>query len=440
MVSLLKFTQTCFPGYRAAPHHILIAKTLERLASGEINRLMIFMPPRHGKSELVSVHFPAWFLGHNPNLRIIHASYSSSLSHRFSRAARNIVNSKVYQDFFPEIMPAKDSRSVEAWDIHNHRGGLISVGVGGSITGFGANLAIIDDPVKGAAEANSETIRESIKDWYRHDLRTRLEQDGKIIVCQTRWHQDDLSGWLLNCEKIGGEKWHVLHLPAISSSEEPLWKDKFSLDELRNIKRSIGTYAWEALYQGNPIPYGGALIKKSWFNIIKKENLPKLTRVVMGVDLAVSTKTSSDYTVAIPIGIGEDGKYYLLPPYRDRAEWPDARREIIGHAIRNNTECIGVEKVAFQAAAIQELKREPSLAGISIRNINANRDKITRVLEWSPIAESGRICIVDNGTGWHDVFLAECEAFPRGKHDDLIDSVSIAMSTLRMHSRDLHFK
>ncbi len=436
----MDFTRKNHPLYLPSEHHFLITKTLEKITNGLIDRLMIVMPPRHGKSELVSIHFPAWILGHFPDTRIIHASYSSSLSRRFSRASRNIVNSKLFQEIFNHVKIAKDSKSVESWDIENTRGGLISVGVGGSITGFGADIAIIDDPVKGAAEANSETYRQNIKDWYCHDLRTRLEKNGKIIICQTRWHEDDLVGWLLKQEKIGGEKWHLLHLPALDSQNNPLWKEKFSLEELYKIKSSIGTYAWESLYQGNPIPFGGGLIRKDWFKIRSEQEIPDFLYKVIGVDLAVSVKTNADFTVGTPIGFTESGEYWVLPPLRGRFEWPDTRKLIVEHAIKNSVDRIGIEKVAFQAAAIQDLQRNPQLAGIPLIGISAHKDKITRASEWLPFCEMGKIHLVDDGSGWHEELLKECEAFPKGKHDDMIDSLGIAISTLKTFQKDLRFE
>jgi predicted phage terminase large subunit-like protein len=438
-VSLLKFTTSVFPGYQAAFHHRLIAKALQDVEAKKCRRLMVFMPPRHGKSLLVSIHFPAWFLGRNPDQRVLHVSYSSHLSHRFSRATRNLVASGVYQDFFPEVRPAKDSRSVDAWDLEGFRGGFLSAGVGGSITGFGADLVIIDDPIKGAAEANSELVRESLKDWYQQDLRTRLEKNGRIVICQTRWHEDDLSGWLLREMERRGEQWEVLHLPAISEDGEALWPEKFSLEELERIRHSVGSYAWEALYQGRPLPSGGGLLKRKWFRTCLLEHVPPLVQCVLGVDLAVSTRTSADYSVALPLGVDQEGRYWVFRPYRAQAEWPEVRREICQRALGSGVGQIGIEKVAFQSAAIQDLRCEPLLRGIVVREVAADRDKVTRCLEWSPFAEQGRIYLVDDGSGWHEAFLKECESFPRGKHDDQVDALGIAMATLRKVVRSLHF-
>jgi predicted phage terminase large subunit-like protein len=430
-LGLIDFTVRTFPGYRVAGHHLKIADALERVERGEVDRLMIFMPPRHGKSQLVSVQFPAWFLGRNPDLRVIHSSYSSHLSHRFSRASRNLVSSALFGELFSGVAPARDSRAVDAWDIEGCRGGLISAGVGGSITGFGADLAIIDDPIKGASEAYSECVRESIKDWYCQDLRTRLEDGGRIVICQTRWHEDDLSGWLLNQMQVGGERWEVLHLPALSESGEALWPEKYPVDELKRLRRAVGSYAWEALYQGNPLPAGGGMLNRGWFRLCRSVDVPVLSRKVLGVDLAVSSRTSADFSVGIPVGVDGEGRYWLFRPFRAQSEWPDTRRGIIHHAVVSEVSVVGVERVAFQAAAIQELRREPELAGISVVDVASDRDKVTRCLEWSALVEQGRVYLVDDGSGWHEAFLRECEVFPRGKHDDQVDAVGIAMGALR---------
>lgn len=437
--SLLQFVRGIYPGYTVARVHKAIIKKLEALEKGHIKRLMIFVPPRHGKSLLTSIYFPAWFLGRNPDSRIIHASYSSNLTRRFSRAARNILKHPFYSIVFPKIIPAKDSRSVEAWDIEGRQGGFLSTGVGGSITGHGGDLIIIDDPIKGAADAYSECIRENLKEWYRHDLRTRLEKNGRIVICQTRWHEDDLCGWILDESTKGGEEWEVLHLPAIDDQGRALWPSKYSVRDLKVLKRAVGKYAWESLYQGRPLPVGGSILQRSWFKTCLSKDVPPLKRKVMGVDLAVSTKTSADYTVAFPVGVDDENRYWVFRPYRARSEWPVSRREIISRAQSAEVSCIGIEKVAFQSAAIQDLRIDPSLTAVSIVDIPASGDKASRVIEWSPIAEQGRIFLVDDGTGWHELFLSECESFPKGRHDDQVDALGIAMRVLRKQKRVLEF-
>lgn len=437
--SLTEFIRGVYPEYSVARLHKAIIDKLEQIELRQIDRLMIFVPPRHGKSLLTSIYFPAWFLGRNPDLRIIHSSYSSKLTHRFSRTARNLLKHKFYKQTFPLVKVAQDSRSVEAWDIEGRRGGLLSAGVGGSITGHGGDLIIIDDPIKSAAEATSQCIRENLKEWYRHDLRTRLEKNGRIVICQTRWHEDDLCGWLLKEASRDGEKWNILHLPALNTHGEPLWPEKYDFKELKAIRKTVGTYAWEALYQGKPVPKGGLILQRAWFKTCLHYDVPKLKKIIMGVDLAVSTKTSADYTVALPVGVDEQNRYYIFRPYRARSEWPVSRREIIARARGAKVSSIGIEKVAFQNAAIQDLRREQKLTGISVVASPTDTDKVSRVIEWSPIAEQGNIYLVDDNTGWHETFLKECESFPRGNHDDQVDALGIAIRLLRKQNKILEF-
>ena len=438
---LLAFCQAAYPGYEVAPHLLRLTGLLEQVARGNVRRLLVSMPPRHGKSTTASILFPAWFLGQRPDSRVVLTSYSADLAQRFSRQVREVVTGEEYRRVFPGIGLAPDSRSVEAWDIGGRRGGLKAVGVGGPLTGHGADLLIIDDFFKNAEESNSATVRQSVWDWFTTTAFTRLEPGGAIVVCAARWHEDDLIGRLLVAEaeaaKSGhaGERWEVLHLPALDDQDRPLWPERYDGAALGQIRVTLGSRDWEALYQGRPQAPGGGMLKRSWFRTVTPANVPPLRNVAVGVDLAVTAKSRADYTVALPLGVDKENNYYLFRPARGQWEWPDARREIMTR-VRTMPQCrrVGMEKVAFQAAAAQELRREPQMAGYSIVDVPADRDKVTRAGGWSPLAEQGRMYLVDDGSGWHEVFLAEAEQFPQGRNDDLVDAVGIGMEMIRASS------
>jgi hypothetical protein len=256
---LIAFARATFPRYRPAPHHRRIADALMAVERGAIDRLIITMPPRHGKSQLASVHFPAWYLGRNPDRRVIGASYAAALAYRFSRQSRGLVGAPGWPF---AVRLAEDSAAIHAWDIHGARGGYIAAGVGGPITGSGAHLLIIDDPFKNQDEANSPIIRENVWDWYTSTAYTRLEEQGAIVLIMTRWHDDDLAGRLLAASRERGDRWEVLHLPAIAEDGGALWPEKYDRAALDRIKAAVGSRVFAALYQGRPSNDDTALLKR----------------------------------------------------------------------------------------------------------------------------------------------------------------------------------
>ena len=252
---------------------------------------MIFAPPRHTKSELASRRFPAWYLGRNPNKQIITSTYSGDLASDFGRDVRNIVAEQEYINLFPKTQLRDDSKSANRW--HTNNGGVyISVGVGGSITGRGAHIALIDDPIKNRKDADSETVRNSVWDWYTSTLYTRLMPGGSIVLVQTRWHEDDLAGRLLEAQKHGGDKWEIINLEAIANegtdNEQPLWPEWYPLPALKRIQANIGAREFSALYQQKPQPEEGVYFKREWFNRYELGGHPKNTATFGAGDYAVS--------------------------------------------------------------------------------------------------------------------------------------------------------
>jgi predicted phage terminase large subunit-like protein len=420
-----------FPAYQPAPHHRLLAEKLEAVERGDIDRLMVFMPPRGGKSELVSVRFPAWYLGRHPDNRVIGTSYAARLAERFSGQARNQLEDPRWPF---AVTLADDTASKAAWDIAGHRGGYIAAGVGGPITGSGAHVLIIDDPVKNQEEADSPAYRESVWDWYTSTAYTRLEPGGAVILVMTRWHEDDLAGHLLNEAKEGGDQWEVVRLPARAEDDdalgrqpgEALWPERFPVERLERIRAAIGARAWNALYQQRPTSEEGALFKRQWFQVV--DSAPAGLRWVRYWDLAASTKTSADYTASAAVALAEDGTLFIRDMVRGRWEWPDAKRVIRQSMLAD----AGVEHIVEEAlhglAALQDLRRDPALVSIPLRGVRVTTDKVSRAHSWSARAESGKVALVRGA--WVNDFLHEVCSFPNGAHDDQVDTVSGGVEAL----------
>jgi hypothetical protein len=296
---LLDFITFNFPDYKVNWHHRLLTEKLEAVERGEIKRLIVTMPPRHGKSEIVSVQFPSWLIGRNKNRNIIEASYSGDLATDFGRQVRNIIAGDRYAHLFPSVELAEDSQAKGKWNT-NGRGAYNAVGVGGATTGKGADFLIIDDPIKNRQDAESEVVRESTWAWYTSTARTRLSPEGAIIIVMTRWHDDDLVGRVLRSENAAS--WDVLNLPAIANDDEAfrkrgeaLWADHFSLPILEETKRDIGAYDFSSLYQGSPLDSESQEFRRDFFQYRSEADLveKRLARYLT-IDLAFSDKETAD--------------------------------------------------------------------------------------------------------------------------------------------------
>lgn len=436
---LIRFCSYTFPGYQEAAHLKKLGEYLEALERREIRRLMVFMPPRHGKSEICSIRFPAWWLGRNPNDPIILASYAAQLAFSKSRQCRDLLTERLYQNVFGRygsvdvpVELSDDVRRVEAWQLEGYRGGMVAAGVGGGITGYGAKLLVIDDPVKNREEADSTTIREKHWEWYTSTARTRLEPDAAILLIMTRWHPNDLAGRLLDAEKEGADKWVKLILPALAEEGDPLgrekgealWPERFPVQDLRETEAAIGPRDWLALYQQKPRAPSGALFRREWFAERMLDHPPKdLKKVVWYWDLAVSVKERAHYTAGARMGLTSDERIVILNIVRFKKEWPDARPQIIQLARQDPLKPeVGVEKQAFQLAALQELARAPDFRGIPLQGVPVEKGKQQRALPWATRAELGEIYIVQGP--WNAEFFSELLDFPMGEFDDQVDAVS----------------
>lgn len=413
-------------------HQLYLYSYLERITSGDCRRLIVTMPPRHGKSEMVTMRYPAWRLENERDLNVIIGSYNQRLANRFSRGIRRIVEAQ-------NVTLAKDKRSVDEWETVEG-GGVKAVGVGAGITGFGGGLVIIDDPVKSRAQAESRTFRENVWDWFTNDIYTRLEPDAAIILIQTRWHVDDLAGRLLKNEDETGESWEHVNLPAIAEADDPLgrpsgaalWPARFGLEHLDRIRRQMGGYSFSALYQQRPVPAEGGLFRREWFSRVVP-HAPRGLTWARGYDLAVSTKTTADYTASFRCAFDRQGDLYIADGFRRRIEYPDQRRYVIERVRSERNTSHGIESALHGKALVQDLREGSKARGRAIRSVSVDRDKITRATSWLGLAEDGKVILVEGS--WIDEFLDEVASFPYGPHDDQVDAVSLAVRMLSQGRR-----
>lgn len=411
--SLLRFTEYTNPLYQRAQHHEQIAAKLEAVERGEIDRLMIFMPPRHGKSELASKRFPAWCLGRNPQRQIIAASYNSDLANDFGRNVRNLVAEPEFGQVFPNVTLAADSQAANRMNT-NRGGAYVAAGVGTAVTGRGAHIALIDDPFKDREEADSERRRDVVWDWYRSTLYTRLMPGGAIVLIQTRWHEDDLAGRILEQE---ADQWDVLELPAIGNDGKALWPEWYDEEALGRIKATVGPREWSALYQQRPQPDEGTFFQRAWFK--QWEKLPAL-RYYGTSDYAV-TDGGGDYTVHRVWGIDAKGDVYRVAGWRGQTasdEWIERKLDLI--AKWKPLAWFG-EGGVIQKAIEPMLKRRMHERNVYCRLewLPSVADKPTRARSFQAMAATGRVHFEPAAD------IGEFLVFPAGKHDDDVDCASL---------------
>lgn len=424
--------------YRMNWHHRLLCDYLDKLAYKEIRRLMVFMPPRHGKSELVSRKFPAYLLGRNPDTSIISCSYSADLASRMNRDVQRLIDSERYLELFPgtqlsnqhtrRFYETRYTRNNNMFEVVDKKGTYRSSGVGGGITGMGGEYIIIDDPVKNREDADSATMREKVYDWYTSTLYTRLEKDGCILLTLTRWHEDDLAGKLLKAAQEGADQWTILELPAVCEyppkpydvrqEGEALWKWKYDEEALEKMKVTVGSRDWAALYQQHPTPGEGGTFKREWWNYYKV--LPDgLYDFVQSWDCTFKDAQSSDYVVG-QVWARKGSSRYLLDQVRGRmsftetlyairslsAKWPQAIRKL-------------VEDKANGTAVIDVLRKEiPGLIPVEPEG-----GKIVRANAVTAVAEAGNIYLPDPSIApWVHDFVEEHAVFPNGANDDQVDA------------------
>ena len=392
------------------------------------------MPPRHGKSEHISLRFPCWYLAKHPKDSIVQAGYAESIALAHSRQARDIFISSEMGRLFPDIhhRPERagqetvipERQAAHEWGT-KQGGSYYAVGIGGGLTGRGFNLGIIDDPVKDEEEAASQTMRDKAWDWYQKVFRTRAEPGAAIIVVMTRWHQDDLVGRLLRQTKEdpAADQWEILHFPALKEGQA-LWPVRYPTEALERIRSSIGGRAFESLYQGNPSVAEGQIIKREWWRYFREP--PNFERTLHSWDTAFKDKSLNDYSVCTVWGEAKNG-YYLLDVWRQKVEFPELKRVAVALYERDKPSLVLVEDKASGQSLIQELQRETR---IPLYPVKVDANKVARANAVTPLIEAGRVFLPENAP-WLFDYIEELSAFPNAEHDDQVDSTTQALSFMR---------
>jgi predicted phage terminase large subunit-like protein len=436
--SFLSFVKAMWPGFIHGRHHAVMASKFEEIAAGKLKRLIINMPPRHTKSEFASYLLPAWFLGRFPGKKIIQSSNTAELAVGFGRKVRNLVDSDVYTKVFPNVALRHDSKAAGRWST-NEDGEYFAIGVGGTVTGKGADLLIIDDPhseQEAALAANDPSIYDKVYEWFTSGPRQRLQPGGSIVVVMTRWGKRDLTGQVLKAAaQRDGDDWEVVEFPAILPSDKPLWPEFWSYEELSALRNELPNSKWQAQYQQNPTSESAAIIKRDWWKIWEEEDPPTCNYTLMAWDTAFEKTSRADYSAMTLWGVFEhpddNGTYQtniiLLNAFRDRMEFPELKRKAIEHYRDWEPDSVIIEKKASGAPLIYEMRA----MGIPVQEFTPVRgnDKISRVNAISDLFASGRVWAPPSR--WAEEVIDEVASFPSGEHDDYVDTVSLAMMRFR---------
>jgi predicted phage terminase large subunit-like protein len=430
--NFLVFVKNMWPDFIAGRHHQIIAEKLERVASGDLKRLIINMAPRHTKSEWASFLFPAWMMGRNPRMKILQATHTTELAVNFGRKTKNLLDSDEYKEIFSNVKLAADSKASGRWDTSS--GGMYyAVGVGSNLAGRGGDLIIIDDP-HSEQTAMSASGFEDAWDWYTGGPRQRLQPGGSIVLVQTRWSEKDMTGQLLRAMAKDplADQWEIVELPAIFEDGTPCWPEFWSLDDLNAVRASIPLGKWNAQYQQNPTNEEGAIIKREWWQMWDKEEVPNLNYVIQSYDTAFSKRETADYSAITTWGVfypNESGTpaLILLDSKKGRWDFPELKQMAFDEYKFWDPDTVIVEAKASGTPLTQEMRQ----MGIPVVNFTPSRgnDKITRVHSVSPLFESGMVWYPD--TAFAEELIEEVAAFPNGEHDDLVDSMTQALMRYR---------
>lgn len=436
--SFMEFVKMMWPGFIHGRHHAVMAKKFEEIASGKLKRLIINMPPRHTKSEFASYLLPAWFLGRFPQKKIIQCSNTAELAVGFGRKVRNLVDGDTYSKVFPNVALRHDSKAAGRWST-NMNGEYFAIGVGGTVTGKGADLLIIDDPhseQEAALAANDPGIYDKVYEWFTSGPRQRLQPGGAIVIVMTRWGKRDLTGQVVKAAaQRGGEEWEVVEFPAILPSGNPLWPQFWSIEELQALKNELPNPKWQAQYQQAPTSESSAIVKREWWQIWEGENPPFCDYTLMSWDTAFEKNNRADYSACTLWGVFEhpddsginQTNIILLNAFRDRLEFPELKRKVLQEYKDWEPDSMIIEKKASGAPLIYELRS----MGVSVQEFTPTRgnDKISRLNAVSDLFASGRVWAPN--TQWAEEVIDEVASFPSGEHDDYVDAVSLALSRFR---------
>jgi predicted phage terminase large subunit-like protein len=432
--SFLDFVNHVYVGYKVGPHHHRLAKIFEEIAAGKKKRVIVNIAPRHGKSELISYLAPAWFLGKYPHKKVIMASHTADLAVQFGRRVRNLVGSDAYNDIFPQIKLQADSKSASRWGT-NFGGEYFAIGVGGALAGRGADLFIIDDP---HSEQDAKLGRPDVFlpawEWFQSGPIQRLMPGGAIIVVMTRWSKLDLTGQIVQqMDRVEGvDEWEVVQFPAIDENEQPLWPEFWPIDELLSKKASLDIRYWNAQYMQQPTSEEGALIKREWWSIWEEDDAPNCDFIIMALDAAQEANNRSDYNALTTWGVffneGTNNHcIILLNSIKKRLEYPELKELVLEEYSEWEPDSFIVEKKSSGSVLYQEMRR----MGIPVSEFTPGKgqDKVSRV---NAIADLFRSEIVyAPHRRWAMEVIEECNDFPSGTNDDLVDSTTLALLRFR---------
>jgi predicted phage terminase large subunit-like protein len=431
------FVKYMWPAFIEGRHHKIMAEAFERIASGELKRLIVNMPPRHTKSEFASYLLPAWFLGQMPEKKIIQTAHTAELSVGFGRKVRNLVDSEDFKKVFPNLQLRADSKAAGRWST-NKNGEYFAIGVGGAVTGKGADLLIIDDPhSEQEGQSADPSVFDRTYDWYTSGPRQRLQPGGAIVIVMTRWHMRDLTGKIIksSAQRVGSDEWEVIEFPAIMPSGKPLWPEFWSQTELEALRSELPSPKWNAQYQQNPTSEEGALIKREWWKVWEKDYPPQCEFVIQSWDTAFLKTQRADYSACTTWGVfyhpDDDGisqpNVILLDAYKERLEFPELKKTAYEMWNEMQPDAFIVEGKAAGMPLIFELRA----MGIPVSEYTPSRgnDKIARVNAVADLFASGTVWAPE--TRFAEEVIEEFAAFPAGEHDDLVDSSTQALLRFR---------
>ena len=428
----LPFVKAMWPEFITGKHHKIISQKLERVANGELKRLIINMPPRHTKSEFASFLFPAWMMGRNPRMKIIQATHTTELAVNFGRKTKNLIDSDDYKEVFPNVKLAADSKASGRWDTSN--GGMYyAVGVGSNLAGRGGDLVIIDDP-HSEQTAMSVNGFDDAWEWYTGGPRQRLQPGGSIVLVQTRWSEKDMTGQLVRsmAKDPLADQWEIVELPALFEDDKPCWPEYWSFDDLSAVRASIPPSKWNAQYQQNPTGDENAIIRREWWKKWERKVVPNLQYVIQSYDTAFSKRETSDFSAITTWGVfypeesGTPG-LILLDSQKGRWDFPELKEVALDQYKYWDPDTVIVEAKASGMPLTHELRN----MGIPVVNFTPSKgnDKVTRVHSVSPLFEAGMVWAPDEA--FADELIEEVAAFPNGEYDDLVDSMTQALMRYR---------
>jgi predicted phage terminase large subunit-like protein len=428
----MTFVKHVYEGFIEGSHHKQVAKKFEKLATNRGSRIIVNMPPRHTKSEFASYLLPAWLIGKNPKLKIIQTTHTAELAVRFGRKVRNLMELDIYKQIFPDVDLKADSKAAGRWET-GQGGEYYAAGVGGAITGRGADLLIIDDP-HSEQDALSDSALDNAYEWYTSGPRQRLQPGGSIVVVMTRWSLKDLTGKLIKAQTsdVMSDQWDIVEFPAILPSGNLLWPEFWDKDELLRVKASLSLSKWNAQWQQNPVAEEGAIIKKEWWNKWEEKKIPPVSYIMQSYDTAFSKKETADYSAITTWGVfqpkeGGPDNIILMDAKRGRWDFPELKETALEEYNYWEPDMILIEAKATGTPLTDELRR----VGIPVVNYTPSRgnDKHTRMHMVAPMFESGRVWAPDKR--FSEDVIDECAAFPHGDHDDFCDSMTMALIRYR---------